>query len=96
MRGHLRGVDPPGPHDRWPHQDRGLRIGIASGVGLSERLTGLRTPDGGIRAAHGRALDEPRLFLIGYGPSQSTVGANRAGRDAVRAILADLRAAGAA
>lgn len=56
----------------------------------------LRTPDGGIRAAHGRALDEPRLFLIGYGPSQSTVGANRAGRDAMRAILADLRAAGAA
>ena len=28
-------------------------------------------------------LDEPRLFLIGYGPSQSTVGANRAG-EAVR------------
>ena len=40
--------------------------------------------------AEGRALDEPRLFLIGYGPSQSTVGANRAGRDAVRAIVAEL------
>lgn len=52
---------------------------------------GLRTPAGGIRVAEGRALDEPRLFLIGYGPSQSTVGANRAGRDAVRAILADAR-----
>ena len=50
----------------------------------------LRTPAGGIRVAGGRALDEPRLFLLGYGPSQSTVGANRAGRDAVRAILADL------
>ncbi|WP_292834513.1 NAD(P)-binding domain-containing protein [Microbacterium sp.] len=49
---------------------------------------GLRTPAGGIRVADGRALDEPRLFLIGYGPSQSTVGANRAGRNAVRAILA--------
>lgn len=49
---------------------------------------GLRTEAGGIRIANGRALDEPRLFLIGYGPSQSTVGANRAGRDAVRAILA--------
>ena len=33
-------------------------------------------------------MDEPRLFLIGYGPSQSTVGANRAGRAAVIAILA--------
>lgn len=49
----------------------------------------LRTKDGGIRVADGRALDEPRLFLIGYGPSQSTVGANRAGRAAVRAIVAD-------
>lgn len=49
----------------------------------------LRTPQGGIRVANGRSLDEPRLFVIGYGPSQSTVGANRAGRDAVRAILAD-------
>lgn len=50
---------------------------------------GLRTTAGGIRVANGRAIDEPRLFLIGYGPSQSTVGANRAGRDAVRAIVAD-------
>lgn len=49
----------------------------------------LRTPEGGVRVADGRAIDEPRLFLIGYGPSQSTVGANRAGRDAVRAIVAD-------
>lgn len=47
---------------------------------------GLRTPAGGIRVENGRSLDEPRLFVIGYGPSQSTVGANRAGRDAVRAI----------
>lgn len=50
----------------------------------------LRTSAGGIRVANGRALDEPRLFLIGYGPSQSTVGANRAGRDAVRAIVASM------
>ncbi|MDW4572326.1 NAD(P)-binding domain-containing protein [Microbacterium sp. M3] len=49
----------------------------------------LRTPEGGFRVENGRSIDEPRLFLIGYGPSQSTVGANRAGRDAVRAIVAD-------
>ncbi|MFC8682778.1 NAD(P)-binding domain-containing protein [Microbacterium ureisolvens] len=49
----------------------------------------LRTPEGGFRVANGRSLDEPRLFLIGYGPSQSTVGANRAGRDAVRAIVGE-------
>lgn len=50
---------------------------------------GLRTPAGGIRVAHGRSLDEPRLFVIGYGASQSTIGAHRAGRDAVRAIVRD-------
>ncbi|MGC4152835.1 MAG: NAD(P)-binding domain-containing protein [Propionicimonas sp.] len=50
---------------------------------------GLKTPQGGIRIEHGRALDESRLFLIGYGPSQSTVGANRAGWEAVRAIMAE-------
>lgn len=50
---------------------------------------GLRTPHGGIRVAAGRSLDEPRLFVIGYGASQSTIGANRAGRDAVRAIVSE-------
>ncbi len=49
----------------------------------------LRTPEGGIRVANTRVIDEPRLFLIGYGPSQSTIGANRAGREAVRAIVAE-------
>lgn len=52
---------------------------------------GLRTPEGGFRVANGQALDEPRLFLIGYGPSQSTIGANRAGRAAVLAILKERR-----
>lgn len=52
----------------------------------------LRTPAGGIRVVDSRATDEPRLFLIGYGPSQSTVGANRAGRAAAAAIVRDLRA----
>ncbi len=49
----------------------------------------LRTPAGGFRVADTRSLDEPRLFLIGYGPSQSTVGANRAGRSAVQQIVAE-------
>lgn len=56
----------------------------------------LRTPAGGFRIADTRSLDDPRLFLIGYGPSQSTVGANRAGRSAVQQIVAErtTRAAG--
>lgn len=51
----------------------------------------LRTPAGGIRVRDTRSIDEPRLFLIGYGPSQSTVGANRAGRTAARAISLESR-----
>lgn len=53
----------------------------------------LRTAQGGLRVERGRSLDEPRLFVIGYGSSQSTIGANRAGRDAVRAIVAELQMA---
>ena len=34
---------------------------------------------------------EPRVHLIGYGTSQSTVGANRAGREAVAAIVRQSR-----
>lgn len=47
---------------------------------------GLRTPGGGILMDGTRAVAEPRLHLVGYGPSASTVGANRAGRTAVREL----------
>ena len=47
---------------------------------------GLRGPGGGITMDGTRVVDEPRLHLVGYGPSASTVGANRAGRAAVREI----------
>lgn len=50
----------------------------------------LRTPQGGIAVDGTRVRVEPRLHLIGFGPSQSTVGANRAGRDAVAAIVREL------
>ncbi len=46
----------------------------------------LRGPGGGIRMAGTGVADEPRVHLIGYGPSSSTVGANRAGRAAATAI----------
>lgn len=46
----------------------------------------LRAPGGGILMEGTRVAAEPRLHLVGYGPSASTVGANRAGRDAVRQI----------
>ncbi|MEX2974423.1 NAD(P)-binding domain-containing protein [Streptomyces sp. C184] len=46
----------------------------------------LREPGGGIRMDGTRALRDARVHLVGYGPSASTIGANRAGRTAVRDI----------
>ncbi|MCW5251248.1 NAD(P)-binding domain-containing protein [Streptomyces sp. SHP 1-2] len=46
----------------------------------------LRGAGGGIRLEGTRAAADPRVHLVGYGPSASTVGANRAGRAAVRDI----------
>ncbi|WP_030198512.1 NAD(P)-binding domain-containing protein [Streptomyces sp. NRRL S-87] len=46
----------------------------------------LREPGGGIRVEDTRAVRDERVHLVGYGPSASTVGANRAGRAAVAAI----------
>ncbi|MEK8173542.1 hypothetical protein NKH77_45345 [Streptomyces sp. M19] len=39
----------------------------------------LREPGGGIRVDGTRAVRDPRVHLVGYGPSASTVGANRPG-----------------
>lgn len=52
----------------------------------------LRSALGGIRVEGTQVAGEPRVHLIGYGPSQSTVGANRAGRDAVVALTRYLAA----
>ncbi|WKX68671.1 NAD(P)-binding domain-containing protein [Streptomyces sp. XD-27] len=49
---------------------------------------GLREVGGGIAVDGTRAVRDPRVHLVGYGPSASTVGANRAGRAAVREINA--------
>jgi hypothetical protein len=58
----------------------------------------LREPGGGIRVEGTRVVKEPRIQLIGYGGSASTIGANRAGRAATREItqLLGIRAGGAA
>lgn len=47
----------------------------------------LRNAGGGIQMRGTQVADEPRVHLIGFGPSQSTVGANRAGRAAVAALV---------
>ncbi|GAA2651258.1 NAD(P)-binding domain-containing protein [Streptomyces spororaveus] len=46
----------------------------------------LREPGGGIRVEGTRSVRDGRIHLVGYGPSASTIGANRAGGSAVREI----------
>jgi len=55
----------------------------------------LRESSGGIRMVGTRAARDPRVHLVGYGPSASTIGGNRAGRAAaveLRSWLADAAA----
>lgn len=60
----------------------GFRPAVGHLAGL-----GLRGPGGGIRLTDGTtAAADPRVQLVGYGPSASTVGANRAGRAAAVAV----------
>ncbi|SDE83965.1 Predicted flavoprotein CzcO associated with the cation diffusion facilitator CzcD [Blastococcus fimeti] len=51
----------------------------------------LRAPGGGIRMDGTHVAGEPRVHLVGYGPSASTIGANRAGQSAARQLRRLLR-----
>lgn len=51
------------------------------------RTLGLRGELGGIVLDGTAAAEDPHIHLLGYGPSASTIGANRAGRAAVTALL---------
>jgi cation diffusion facilitator CzcD-associated flavoprotein CzcO len=52
----------------------------------------LREPSGVIRLDGTAAVREPLVHLVGYGPSASTIGANRAGQAAARALRRQLAA----
>lgn len=52
------------------------------------RPLGLHHAAGGIALDGTAVVSDPRIHLLGYGPSASTIGANRAGRAAVTALLA--------
>ncbi|MCH6471271.1 NAD(P)-binding domain-containing protein [Sinomonas terrae] len=62
-------------------------LGHLSPLGLRERGGGILMADDGVSVVR-----EPRLFLVGYGASASTVGATRAGRAAALASLRRLEA----
>jgi cation diffusion facilitator CzcD-associated flavoprotein CzcO len=55
----------------------------------------LRSSYGGIRLEQSSgwttAAEDPRVQLVGYGPSASTIGANRAGRSAALAVVRQVR-----
>jgi cation diffusion facilitator CzcD-associated flavoprotein CzcO len=54
----------------------------------------LRRPGGGFGMDGTHVAGEPRVHLVGYGPSASTIGANRAGRSAARDLRRLLRPEG--
>jgi len=55
----------------------------------------LRSPHGGIQLDGTTAVADSRVQLVGYGPSASTIGANRAGRAAAIAVARGLSAVAA-
>ena len=50
----------------------------------------LREQAGGIAVGGGASYRNPRIFFAGYGPTASTIGANRAGRVVARQVVATL------
>ncbi|WP_022882095.1 FAD-dependent oxidoreductase [Gryllotalpicola ginsengisoli] len=50
----------------------------------------LHNRGGGVTVRNGAAQADPRIFLAGYGPQASTIGANRAGRAVARQVVAAL------
>ena len=81
----------------WPDGTRQRADVILWATGFRADLAhlaplGLRERAGGIRMDGTRAVRDPRVQLVGYGPSASTIGANRAGRAAAVAVRAFRRA----
>jgi cation diffusion facilitator CzcD-associated flavoprotein CzcO len=50
----------------------------------------LREKAGGVSVGQGSSWKDPRIFFAGYGPQASTIGANRAGRQIARQVVAQL------
>jgi putative flavoprotein involved in K+ transport len=50
----------------------------------------LREVTGGVQVESGAVWQDPRIFLAGYGPYASTIGANRSGRVIARQVMAAL------
>jgi hypothetical protein len=80
---------------RWPDDSFTQADAIIWATGFRPELRHLaplrlREKAGGLTVEHGAAWQDPRIFLAGYGPTASTIGANRAGRVVARQIMARL------
>jgi putative flavoprotein involved in K+ transport len=80
---------------RWPDGTFTTADAIIWATGFRPELRHLaplhlREKAGGLTVEHGAAWVDPRIFLAGYGPTASTIGANRAGRVIARQIMAQL------
>ena len=80
---------PDGTH--WPADAILWATGFRPAVGHLAPLR-LRSAYGGIQLDGTTAIVDRRVQLVGYGPSASTIGANRAGRVAARGVAAWLDA----
>jgi cation diffusion facilitator CzcD-associated flavoprotein CzcO len=69
----------------WPAEVILWATGFRPAVGHLAPLR-LRSAHGGIQLDGTTAVADPRVQLVGYGPSASTIGANRAGRVAARGV----------
>ncbi|CAI7675362.1 unnamed protein product [Penicillium discolor] len=93
-------VDYPGPE-----HFRGKRVLVVGGGASAVQFLGALAPltetlaAGGIQLDRGgrgtTAVADPRVQLVGYGPSASTIGANRAGRAAAAGVVRALAKTGA-
>ncbi|HEY0247239.1 MAG TPA: NAD(P)-binding domain-containing protein [Gryllotalpicola sp.] len=86
-------VEPDGV--RWPDGSFTQADAIIWATGFRPELRHLaplhlHNIGGGVTVENGAVQSDPRIFLAGYGPQASTIGANRAGRAVARQVVAAL------
>lgn len=92
--GPMRAVTPEGVRLATVEEIRADAILWATGFRASIDHLGplhLRERGGGIRTGGVRVEEDPRVFLVGYGSSASTLGATRAGRTAACGVVRALK-----
>lgn len=80
---------------RWPDGTFSPADAIIWATGFRPELRHLapmrlRDHSGGVQVESGMSWLDPRIFLAGYGPYASTIGANRSGRVIARQVIAAL------